>query len=57
MKPNAEDIVKFCHTWRARLLERRRERAEMLSEEEFGQLVTINTIIAYATDERSKGDG
>ena len=44
---NPEDIRAFAVKWRERLLARRDGRAELLSEEEFGQLVTLNTMIDY----------
>jgi hypothetical protein len=51
MKPNADQIVKFAESWRERLLAK--HHGYELSEEQFGMLTTLNTIIFYAKDEHA----
>jgi hypothetical protein len=41
---NEERLLKFLEEWRARLL---RKPHEHRSDEEFGQLITLNTIIWF----------
>lgn len=47
MKKEPTEIRAFCEMWRNRLLARHSGRTEKLSEEEFGQLVALNTVIYY----------
>jgi hypothetical protein len=42
-----ERVKLFVTQWRARILSRRDGRTEQLSDEELGQLVTLNTILEY----------
>jgi hypothetical protein len=46
----ADDVLRFVETWRTRLLARHPYHPALLSDEEFGQLVTLNTVIAYITE-------
>lgn len=50
MTPNDSRLISFLEDWRKRLLARHPGHSERLSEEEFGQLVTLNTVISYVTD-------
>lgn len=48
----AAEVKDFALKWRERILARRANRSELLSEEEFGQLVTLNTIVDFVNDTR-----
>ncbi len=48
---SAEDTLKFLRRWRERLMQRCRGKVERLSEDEFGQLTTLNTMISYIAEE------
>lgn len=45
--PEEDRVLKFANNWRSRLLARHPGHVERLSDEGFGQLVTLNTIICF----------
>lgn len=46
---NGQQLYNFLWSWRTRLL---KTPIEKMTEEQFGQLVTLNTVIAYVDDHK-----
>lgn len=49
-KRDGLETLKFCQSWRARILAKHPGNPQQLSDEEFGRLVALNTIISFITE-------